>query len=172
MALLELGEHLLVSVGNGSCASINEVSNSIDDHQRPHSHAGFHIITVTLILVVFDGHGTTSDVHDGSSEAEKHLQEIGGVGEEDVSNEERKWDKNRGTNGDDAHQLPVNKGLAVHPWFGTKMQIILSQQSNADEGQGNFDDFQEAAECADSFDVECQTHFEDRFWISLPLRST
>ena len=36
---------------------------------HPHCHASLDAITVSAVLVGIDGHGTSSDVHDGSGEA-------------------------------------------------------------------------------------------------------
>lgn len=83
----------LLAVSDGACSSVNEVCQGVDDHQRPHCHAGPHVVTLAAVLVGVDGHGTASDVHDGGSEAVQNFQQVRSVCEEDVSKQQREGDK-------------------------------------------------------------------------------
>lgn len=159
--MLQLPEcNSCIPVGDGPCPGVNEVGQGIDDHQGPHGHSCFDGLAVSLALVVLDGHGTAGHVHHAGSEAVEDLQEVGRMGEEDVGDEQRQRDEDRGADGDHAHEFAVDEGLAVVPRLGPEVQVVLAKEGDADEGQGDFCEFQGAAEGADSLNVECQTHFQ------------
>jgi len=143
-------------------AAVDEVHKGVDDHHGPHSKPRLHAIARAVLLVVeFDGKGAAGGVHDGSGEAEQRFQQVVGVVEEDVSDEEGDADEQGGAYGDDTCVLPVIVAgvVAQNAGIVAEVEVVLSQQADADKGQDNLNHFEDSLGGEKSFDIERETHF-------------